>query len=148
METRRCVLIEHTPPTGPTSPGAHLDWMVEPPRGAGDNPDARTLVTFRTLDRIDAEETGAFEAVRIVDHRADYLDVRVLSCDRRGEMQRIAQGEVRWIECKPGAIRLAVRWEAGAWRELLGEQVTAPGTDDPKPPKPNPGESRWIFRPA
>jgi len=146
MDIRRCVLIEHTPPTSPTSPGAHVDWMIEPPQGAGDDHDARTLVTFRTLDRIDAEGAGHFEAVRIVDHRADYLDVRALSCDRRGEMRRLARGEVRWVELGSGAMRLAVRWEAGAWRELVGEAMTPPVQDDAAPSKAKPGERAWTFR--
>ncbi|MCL4222684.1 MAG: hypothetical protein KJZ65_15100 [Phycisphaerales bacterium] len=80
----RFVVLRHTAPDG----AWHFDWMIETRPSAG--PDDRTLLTFRTA--VLPTEAPAFEAERIGDHRARYLDFQGDLGGLRGHVERIAAG--------------------------------------------------------
>lgn len=86
----RFVVLRHTKPDG----SWHFDWMIEIRRSAG--PGDRSLLTFRTTAV--PTETPAFEAERIADHRAHYLDFQGDIGQGRGRVTRIVAGraELRW----------------------------------------------------
>lgn len=86
----RFVLLKHTAPDG----AWHFDWMIETRPSAG--PDDRSLLTFRTSSL--PTESAAFDARRIADHRAHYLDFEGDLGQARGRVDRIAAGQaaVQW----------------------------------------------------
>lgn len=79
------VILRHDTPDG----GTHLDWMTLLENGR--------LMTFRVDTRPD-EALGRFEATRLVDHRAAYLDYEGEISGGRGRVTRVARGEVRLLE--------------------------------------------------
>ena len=79
------VILRHDTPDG----GWHFDWMIL-------LENAR-LLTFRVDERPDQAST-AFEAIRLADHRAAYLDFEGELTDGRGRVTRVARGEVAIIE--------------------------------------------------
>ncbi len=115
----RAVLLRHDLPDG----SFHYDWMIQ--RAGG--PD-RPLVTFRVRDRIDRGGAQEFAAERLSDHRAAYLGYEGPVSGDRGQVLRVAAGEMVIVE--ESAVRLVVegrlgnahgRFEgscidAGAWR--------------------------------
>ncbi len=115
----RAVLLRHDLPDG----SFHYDWMIQ--RAGG--PD-RPLVTFRVWDRIDRGDAPEFPAERLADHRAAYLGYEGPVSGDRGQVLRVAGGEMTIVEESAG--RLVVeghlgnahgRFEgfcldAGAWR--------------------------------
>jgi hypothetical protein len=65
----------------------HYDWMIQT------NDDARAqLITFRIAARPDDPSCTDFEAVRIQDHRADYLSFEGDIQGERGRVKRVGQG--------------------------------------------------------
>ncbi len=79
------VILRHDTPDG----GEHLDWMILLESG--------WFMTFRTDTRPD-QAPGRFEAKRLVDHRAAYLDFEGEISGGRGRVTRMARGEVRLLE--------------------------------------------------
>lgn len=77
------VLLEHRLPDG----SFHYDWMMERLPGS-------TLVTFRVGERIDLGEVVAFRATRLPDHRAVYLTYEGPVSGNRGDVRRLAQGDI------------------------------------------------------
>ncbi|MGE3180136.1 MAG: DNA polymerase ligase N-terminal domain-containing protein [Phycisphaerae bacterium] len=102
----RYVLLEHTPPRafGPDQEPfeKHWDLMLE-------QPDKPGLATWRlTEDPLHAE--GAIKAVRLPDHRNDYLDIEEAELSgNRGVVVRRDVGQYTLISKKNGdfALRLA-----------------------------------------
>lgn len=82
----RTVLLRHTLPDG----SWHYDWMVERPVR-----DEHRLVTFRTRERVDRADEIEFDAERISDHRAAYLDFEGELSGGRGRVERVAAGNAR-----------------------------------------------------
>lgn len=86
----RFAVLQHTTPDG----AWHFDWLIEARPSTG--PDDRSLLSFRTTSL--PTESPAFEAERIADHRAHYLDFQGDIGQGRGMVQRAAAGKVeaRW----------------------------------------------------
>lgn len=86
----RFVVLRHTAPDG----AWHFDWLIETRPSTG--PDDRSLLSFRTASL--PTEAPAFEAERIADHRAHYLDFQGDIGQGRGVVRRAAAGkaEARW----------------------------------------------------
>ena len=134
----RTVLLRHSTPDG----ASHLDWMIEPLGGASDDdPDARCLTTFRIEREPDDVVTSVrgFDAARLPDHRAVYLDVfeHELS-GGRGRVVRVASGRVDRCDVSPAVVRVTGTL-AGARLDLRGVPLgrTTEG-----------GERMWRFEPC
>ena len=80
----RTVILKHTLPDG----SWHYDWLIQVKQD-----DAMPVITFRTGHRR-PDEVGQFEAQQIGDHRAFYLDYQGPISEARGEVIRVAAGEV------------------------------------------------------
>lgn len=115
----RTVLLRHTEVDG----NWHLDWMIER-AGLGE----RRLLTFRVLDRIDLQDCQGFEAERIGDHRAIYLEYEGDLSGGRGTVARVAAGRVR--ELSEGATFRVEANFGSCWRRYSGRPAAA---------------SRWLF---
>src|SRR5262245_38456350 len=96
----KAVLLRHDLPDG----GFHYDWMIQRAATA-DGP----LLTFRTPARIDQPGLTRFEAERLDDHRAAYLDYEGVISGGRGTVSRIATGEVAVSERSPSSILIVGR---------------------------------------
>ena len=105
------VLLEHCLGDG----SSHFDWMIE--RGG-------RLITFRVRARIDLG-VERFEAERIEDHRAAYLTYEGPVLGGRGEVRRVAAGNVE-IEAETG-VELRVRGELGAAQGLFAGRADGQG---------------------
>ncbi len=68
----------------------HYDWMVQ---RSGMGPGA-PLLTFRVSERIDLGQSFSFEAERLPDHRAAYLDFEGPISGNRGEVRRVCRGQM------------------------------------------------------
>jgi hypothetical protein len=114
------VLLKHELPDG----SSHFDWLLE---RAG-HPDLG-LVTFRVQVRPDENTASHFEAVRLADHRREYLTYEGPISGGRGRVIRLASGACAMDET-PG--RLSIRFRFGSqWREVEGKTLDA---------------DRWEFR--
>jgi len=82
----RAVLLEHITPDG----AMHYDWMVQRSGFGLQAP----LATFRVHERIDQGQSFFFEAERLPDHRAAYLDFEGPIAGNRGEVRRICRGDM------------------------------------------------------
>lgn len=87
----RAALLRHDLPDG----SSHFDWMIQR-RGGDDAP----LVTFRVGVRIDLAPPR-FDAERIGDHRAAYLDLEGEVSGGRGRVTRVAEGELEIVADEP-----------------------------------------------
>ncbi len=96
----RAVLLRHDLPDG----GYHYDWMIQRSDAPGG-----PLLTFRTQTRIDQPGFTRFEAERLEDHRAAYLDYEGAVSGGRGTVSRIATGEVSLAEPSATSILIAGR---------------------------------------
>lgn len=79
----RWVLLRHEMPDG----SWHSDWMIER-RGV----DGGALVTFRVQERPDDASVCVLSAVRIGDHRREYLEYEGEVSGGRGRVTRVASG--------------------------------------------------------
>lgn len=113
-EMARAVLLLHTLPDG----SSHHDWMIERPWGG-------SLATFRVSERIDRAGgvgmSSVFEAQRLPDHRPAYLDFEGAIGGGRGEVVRLAAGEIEILADSPRRIEMEGwlgevrgRWEGHA----------------------------------
>jgi len=113
----RFVVLRHDCPDG----SWHLDWMIQRTDPAADP--ARPLLSFRVgFSPLEADE---FDAQRIADHRAVYLDYDGEISGGRGSVTRLTSGsasiavfDARRIEVVlDGSRRLVGRSDDGAaWR--------------------------------
>ena len=84
------VVLRHDLPDG----SHHYDWMiaVEP---EGNQP----LKTFRLAERLDQlEPTHQLSAIRIQDHRPDYLGYEGPVAGDRGMVKRVCSGDLRLVD--------------------------------------------------
>lgn len=103
------VLLEHVLPTGER----HFDWLLERP-GVAEG----LLLAFRVFARVDEEAAMGgrgerYPAERMKDHRRVYLEFEGALTGGRGEVRRVAAGEVEEVAEDAGRVRVVVRW-AGA----------------------------------
>jgi hypothetical protein len=121
MTPPRTVLLVHTLPRG----HAHIDWMLDipsvtypvAPPAPAPTPEHR-LQTFRVVARIDSVPYAPFLAVPLPLHRAAYLAYEGPVSNARGEVRRIAEGqilrhdfaapapsvEIGWMSARPAGI--------------------------------------------
>lgn len=116
------VLLEHVLPTGER----HFDWLLERP-GVAEG----LLLAFRVFGRVDvssAEESAGerHRAERMKDHRRAYLEYEGALTGGRGEVRRVAAGEVEAMVETEGLVRACVRWE-GAAESMTWAGVAAEG---------------------
>lgn len=83
----RFVVLRHDCPDG----SAHYDWMIERTDPAADP--GHHMLTFRVA--VLPTRAEAFEAERIADHRAAYLDFEGAIPGGRGSVARVDAGEAR-----------------------------------------------------
>ena len=108
----RTVILRHTLPDG----SWHYDWLVQ---RAG----LALVPTWRTgQSRPDDAAVESFEAERIGDHRAMYLDYEGEVSGGRGSVERVASGEVIEVEWGDGSLVLSVGFEGRAVR-LVGRAI-------------------------
>ncbi|HED52879.1 MAG TPA: hypothetical protein ENJ00_01590 [Phycisphaerales bacterium] len=106
----RTVLLRHSLPDG----SWHHDWLVQ-----CDPDPAAPVPTFRTSARVDDREPTGFDALRIGDHRPLYLAYEGPISGGRGEVSRVAAGEVVILSWADDQIRLDLHFD-GVGRRLLG----------------------------
>ena len=106
----KTVLLLHTLPDH----SRHYDWLIQ--RDA----DPGILVpTFRIEQRIDIGAPCTFLAERIADHRSLYLDYEGEITGGRGEVARVAQGQVQIRRWLPQKIDLSLVFD-GRSRSVVG----------------------------
>lgn len=103
----RMVLLEHVLRSGER----HFDWLLERP-GEPEGP----LLAFRVFERVDAPrgegvEGGVYRAERMKDHRRVYLEFEGELTGGRGDVRRVAAGDVESLGEGDGLVRASVRWE-------------------------------------
>jgi hypothetical protein len=97
------VLLRHELPDG----SSHYDWLLETP-GQTQGP----LLTFRVQERIDLPGVREFGAVRLPDHRREYLTYEGEVSGNRGRVTRVAQGRCAELTLSELRIRVGVTFEA------------------------------------
>lgn len=136
----RAVILRHDLPDGTW----HYDWMIErsipdlePRPGSGPE---RRLLTFR-LDPAPTPPPadpggGPFEAVRLPDHRARYLEYEGPVSSDRGRVTRVASGPGRVLLDTPEEVVMACTL-AGVARRFRARRDAASGVwrvdPDPSP---------------
>lgn len=109
---KRSVILKHTLPDG----SWHHDWLIQ----RSDQLEER-VPTFRTAhDRPDT--CDAFEAQRLDDHRAFYLDHEGEVSGGRGSVVRLATGTVSHAIWNDGHIGLEIDFK-GTTRLFVGEHI-------------------------
>lgn len=102
------VLLLHTLPDGTS----HFDWLTARLGKAG-----APLIAFRVGVRIDDPGITAFDAVRLPDHRATYLDFQGPLEPRggrdRGSVRRLARAEAEALEESADRLRVRLDWGDG-----------------------------------
>lgn len=121
----RCVVLLHTLPDG----SSHFDWLIDQPH----MPQEHRLLAWRCVHRPDAIN-APFQAHQMPDHRAHYLTYEGPLSNNRGQVQRVAQGEVIMLIAEPDHADLTIRW-ANSTVRYLGNR-----TPD--------GPDQWGFTPA
>jgi hypothetical protein len=139
MQGHPTVQLLHELPDG----SRHVDWMIaQDPRGR--NP----LVTFRVPQRVDDLPAGRrIEAVRIADHRPQYLTYEGPVPGDRGTVRRLVRGTAALLDQGPEGWRLEVCWEGapgGTGRQHLRLTRQGPRSDAwTIEVLGGPGESGW-----
>jgi hypothetical protein len=106
------VLLRHTLPDG----SWHFDWLFEAASGAP------ALQSFRVMVRIDAAEPPpAFDAVATPPHRPLYLTYEGPISGNRGNVTRVARGDVKVGPNGPG-MAVALDWGNGV-RQYVGKPI-------------------------
>lgn len=138
--TARCVLLLHTLPDG----SCHHDLMLE----RTDAPHVTRLITFRILTRPDLPDApDTFNATRLPEHRADFLDYEGPLTSNRGSVRRLARGLIPSLTTTPHALELTLDWGAGPRRWLATALKHADAPRQPPPTRPPaPAETFWLFR--
>ncbi|MFG0257788.1 MAG: hypothetical protein ACF8GE_07810, partial [Phycisphaerales bacterium JB043] len=109
----RMVLLKHTLPDG----SWHYDWLLAT---AGDESGrgALSLLAFRVYVEVCLPSAAAFVALRLRDHRPDYLTYEGEIEGNRGHVARVASGRWRLDQRTDTLITGAVDWGRGArWFE-------------------------------
>lgn len=118
------VILLHQLPDGTR----HFDWLVQrfqpaPGHRPPLDPEAKELLSYRVVERIDHHSAGFFIADRIADHRNKYLEVtRAEISGGRGIVQKVAAGIVRRVEEMPGAVSIRGKFAGGAEYMWAGMQ--------------------------
>jgi len=114
----RTVQLQHTLPNGDW----HIDWMLTPAGQAGDC-DAR-LITFRLPKPLHELPPGStMAAERIADHRHAYLTYEGPVSGNRGEVRRVAAGQIsRWSDPESLHWTLAITWQVAG--ESMRQRIT------------------------
>lgn len=130
----RYVLLRHELPDG----SWHFDWLMDP-GGAGQDPDERRLIAFRTPQPPESVDASRFVARRMPDHRLLYLEFEgPLSGTGRGAVQRVIAGLCEIHRRTDRRIEVTLHPPGRSPVSLVGESMEpAPGVE------PN----RWEFRP-
>ena len=81
---KRTVILKHTLPDG----SWHYDWFIQISEDA-----TRPVLSFRT-GHSQPDSVVEFEAHRLRDHRAMYLDYEGAVSENRGDVVRVGSGEV------------------------------------------------------
>ncbi len=104
---RRAVILRHD-----TGDGSwHYDWLIDAAGGAAD--DERRVMAFRTRGRPDAAGVWGFEAERLADHRAAYLEFEGPVSGGGGMVQRVATGRVVEVSEGRGEVVVVIDWGEG-----------------------------------
>ena len=97
----RAVVLLHCLPDA----GSHFDWMIEQP----DTDEDRRLMTWRCVSSpAEPDWDGSCELINM--HRSLYLAYEGPISGGRGEVQRVAQGEVLQQRLEVDQIELSIRW--------------------------------------
>jgi hypothetical protein len=99
----RFALLRHELPVGAREP-SHWDLMLD---------DGDILLTWRLME-LPTERGEPVAAVKLADHRREYLSYEGPVSGGRGEVRRADEGEFAWV------LREAERVEIDASGELLG----------------------------
>jgi len=100
----RWALLRHDLPDGQ----GHWDWLIQR-TPAHDSP----LLTFRLAHPFDPFGRTVFEALRIPDHRAMYLEYEGPLTENRGSVRRVAAGRAV-IELTPDRFRITFEARSGS----------------------------------
>lgn len=131
QRTTRWVLLRHDLDDG----SRHFDWLIERPGDDDADPDRRSLLSFRLQHPLIG---GAFEGVRMPDHRRHYLDYQGPVSADRGRVTRVDEGECVLDESPE---RITIRLVPDAQRVVyIG---TATGPPDERGETPLRFESQW-----
>lgn len=121
----RCVVLLHTLPDG----SSHFDWLIDQPRLTQEH----RLLAWRCSTRPD-EPMAPFSAHQMPDHRAHYLTYQGPLTDNRGQVQRVAVGEVIALTATADHADLTIRWKNATVRYHADR---SPDSDE-----------QWDFTPA
>lgn len=100
------VLLKHTLPRG----GWHYDWLLAT-SGDETGDGAHMLVAFRVYVDISVPSAAAFVAMRLDDHRGEYLHYEGEIPGNRGQVERIAVGTCRLDTQTDTVITGGIGWE-------------------------------------
>lgn len=120
----RTVILEHTLPDS----SIHYDWMIDQPQLDIN----RRLLTWSCADRPDSPIQPQFEAVRLADHRALYLDYEGDISNNRGSVRRLATGQLLDFQLSKESCTIEIRWPSAV--------ISYSG--NPTTQSPN----HWIFK--
>jgi len=115
-EFGRTVLLRHELPDG----SWHFDWLLE----HTDHPDP-LLAAFRVW--VPVHSTGAFEAQRMQDHRALYLEYEGPLSQGRGSVVRVQTGACKILVDAPRAFIAEAAFGDGPLLRYEGEATGALG---------------------
>ena len=125
----RAVLLRHELPGG----AWHYDWMIQR-LGVPGEAGRGELVTWRAMTRLDEEEITTFDAVRIADHRPEYLEYEGPVSGGRGSVRRVAAGRAVWRALSEEHAEVVIRWDVGWSCRYVGRMIgRAVGSDAPSP---------------
>ena len=94
------VVLEHTPGVANADVPLHWDFMLE-------LPGYTELATWRLLSN-PLQPTVRVAAVRLGDHRRNYLDFEGEVSNNRGRVRRLDRGEARILSMAPKNLRFAL----------------------------------------
>jgi hypothetical protein len=100
---RYVVLLHDTQPcTNARRSGPHFDWMFDNGRG---------LWTWAIEERLLHDTVGPVNAVRLADHRREYLDYEGPVSGNRGSVTQVEGGDFELIQCLPERYEFRVEGE-------------------------------------
>ncbi len=98
----RSVILLHTLSDG----SWHFDWLID----RGDCAMEHRLISFRCGVRVDSTALLSFDARRMADHRARYLSYEGVVSGDRGEVRRVASGDVLGLEFTEDSLVTVIDW--------------------------------------
>jgi len=103
---RQSVILEHQLPGGEF----HFDWMIDQPEIANEH----RLLCWRCGVRPDSPDSIGFIAQRLSNHRVEYLSYEGPISGDRGEVRRVASGEVVEFSLQKTGVVVEIRWNFGS----------------------------------